>query len=104
MERRRNEDAMRMRIAENLWWLRAQRRISQEHLAERSEIHRTQISLLESGRREPLAGTIIALAGGLRVPVQELFTDIEFAPPKTATRGEYVVEPLEFPIDRKAPR
>jgi transcriptional regulator with XRE-family HTH domain len=104
MERRRNEDAMRMRVAENLWWLRAQRRMSQEHLADRSEIHRTQISLLESGRREPLAGTIVALASGLRVPVQELFAGIRFAPPKTGARGEYVVDPFEFPIDRKARR
>jgi len=37
------------RFGENLWWLRTQRRFSQEVLAERAGIHYTQISVLERG-------------------------------------------------------
>ncbi|MBS1860973.1 MAG: helix-turn-helix transcriptional regulator, partial [Actinobacteria bacterium] len=39
------------------------RHISQEALAERAGIHRTQISLLEMGQRQPLLETFVRLAG-----------------------------------------
>lgn len=100
MEHRRNEAAMHKRFADNLWWLRTLRRVSQEGLAYRSEIHRTQISLLEHGNRAPRLGTVVALAGGLDVPVEELLAGIGFEP-STKGIGGYLVEPFEIPTIRR---
>lgn len=55
-------------------------RISQEALAERAEVHRTQISLYETGRREPLLGTFVKLAGALGMEPAELLGPIRWAP------------------------
>jgi DNA-binding XRE family transcriptional regulator len=94
---RANEAEMLLRWAKNLWWLRSQRRYSQEVLADRSEIHRTQISLLENGRRAPLLPTLINLAGGLDVPPAKLVEGITYSPPARGMSGRYVVEPLIVP-------
>jgi transcriptional regulator with XRE-family HTH domain len=94
---RANEEAMVARFAKNLWWLRAQRKLSQESLAFRAEIHRTQVSLIEKGSRTPMVPTILALAGGLEVPVTNLFDGIEFRPPDGRQSGRYVIEPLIVP-------
>ena len=56
--------------------------ISQDVLADISTIHRTEISLLERGQREPRIGIVIKLAKALRVPVSDLTTDlVEYEPP-----------------------
>ena len=94
---RANEDEMLARLGKNLWWLRTQRRLSQEALAFRAEIHRTQITLVENGRRSPGAPTILALAGGLELPVEKLFEGISFRPPGLGRSGRYTVEPLIMP-------
>jgi transcriptional regulator with XRE-family HTH domain len=100
MGTRRNEDAMHKRFADNLWWARTLRRVSQEALAYQAEIHRTQISLLESGTRAPKLGTLVALAGGLDVPVEELLAGIDFESPAHGIGG-YLVEPFEIPTIRR---
>jgi transcriptional regulator with XRE-family HTH domain len=46
--------------------------LSQETLADRAGIHRTQISLYETGRRMPLAATLVRLAAALEVSVDQL--------------------------------
>jgi transcriptional regulator with XRE-family HTH domain len=55
-------------------------RISQEVLAERAGIHRTQISVIEAGRREPMLETIVRLAGALDLSTGELFGPIRWVP------------------------
>jgi transcriptional regulator with XRE-family HTH domain len=92
-----NEKEMLARFAKNLWWTRTQRRYSQEVLAERALIHRTQISLLESGKRAPLLPTILTLAGALDVPIEMLTEGITFKPPGDGQSGHYMVEPLIVP-------
>jgi transcriptional regulator with XRE-family HTH domain len=52
--------------------------LSQEALAERTGIHRTQFSLYESGERMPLTSTLIKLAAGLGVSVDQLLVGIEW--------------------------
>jgi transcriptional regulator with XRE-family HTH domain len=52
--------------------------LSQEALAERAGIHHTQISLYEHGRRMPLTSTLIRLAAGLGVSVDQLLVGIEW--------------------------
>jgi transcriptional regulator with XRE-family HTH domain len=52
--------------------------LSQEALAERAGIHRTQISLFELGERMPLTVTLIKLAAALEVSVEQLLAGIEW--------------------------
>ena len=49
----------RDRFAVNLRKARQSKQISQEELGFRCELHRTEISLLERGGREPRLGTIV---------------------------------------------
>ena len=49
----------RDRFAVNLRRARQRKKISQEELGFRCELHRTEISLLERGGREPRLGTIV---------------------------------------------
>jgi transcriptional regulator with XRE-family HTH domain len=52
--------------------------LSQEALAERADIHRTQISLYENGERMPLTSTLVKLAAALGVSVDQLLVGIEW--------------------------
>jgi transcriptional regulator with XRE-family HTH domain len=52
----------RQRFAVNLRRFRTELSLSQEELAFRCDLHRTEISLLERGGREPRLGTIVKLA------------------------------------------
>lgn len=87
-----HEDVLR-RFGENLWWVRTRRRFSQEVLADRAQIHRTQISSMETGQRSLMLPTFVALAAALEVPTEKLLEGIVFEP---AVRGPggFLVEPL----------
>ena len=47
--------------------------ISQDELARRSGLHRTYVSDLERGTRNPTVGSIQKIANALQVPVGKLF-------------------------------
>jgi transcriptional regulator with XRE-family HTH domain len=70
----------RDRFAVNLRKARQSKQISQEELGFRCELHRTEISLLERGGREPRLGTIVKLAGALETTPQELCDGIRWNP------------------------
>jgi len=53
------------RFAQNLRRRRIEVGISQEELGERTELHRTEISLLERAGREPRFATLLKLCGAL---------------------------------------
>ncbi len=57
----------RRQFAHNLRTLRTQAGLSQERLAFACQLHRTEISLLERGEREPRLSTLVRLAEGLGV-------------------------------------
>jgi len=65
-------DTPRDRFSINLREARAKARISQQELGDRCDLHRTEISLLERGGREPRLGTIIKLASALNVTPESL--------------------------------
>jgi transcriptional regulator with XRE-family HTH domain len=71
---------MEERFAANLKQLRAARSFSQEELAFRAEIHRTQVSLLESGNRIPRILTLMKLAGALEATPNDLLSGIAWTP------------------------
>jgi transcriptional regulator with XRE-family HTH domain len=70
----------RQRFAVNLRKARQKCGISQEELGFRCELHRTEISLLERGGREPRLGTIVKLAGALKTTPGELCDGIRWLP------------------------
>jgi transcriptional regulator with XRE-family HTH domain len=57
----------RQQFAANLRRLRNRAGISQEELADRCDLHRTEISLLERCRRSPRLETIVILSRGLEL-------------------------------------
>ena len=57
----------REQFAANLRRLRGRAGLSQEALADRCDLHRTEISLLERHKRSPRLETIVILARGLQL-------------------------------------
>lgn len=51
--------------------------LSQEALADRSGLHRTYISLLERGLRNPSIDVLVTLAAVLGVPASQLLAEAE---------------------------
>jgi transcriptional regulator with XRE-family HTH domain len=64
------------RFAGNLRATRRRRALSQEALAASADLHRTEVSLLERGRREPRLSTIVRLARALDVKPAALLRNI----------------------------
>lgn len=59
-------------FARNLARARKSAGLSQEALADKADMHRNEISLLERGEREPKIGTVARLAKALGVPTADL--------------------------------
>ncbi|HEX8958903.1 MAG TPA: helix-turn-helix transcriptional regulator [Solirubrobacterales bacterium] len=70
----------RDRFAVNLRKARQKKQISQEELGFRCDLHRTEISLLERGGREPRLATIMKLSAALAVSPEELCRGIRWLP------------------------
>lgn len=88
------------RFGANLLRIRQARKLSQESLAESAGIHRTQISMFETGQRQPLMETLVRLAGALEVPLSSLLEGIVFKPGPGG--GEFlIIEPPELPRFRQ---
>ena len=66
----------RKRFALNLRIERKAQALSQERLALRARIHRTEVSLLERGNRDPRLSTIVRLSRALDVPARCLLEDV----------------------------
>lgn len=62
----------RHRFAVNLRKVRRAAGITQQELGDRCDLHRTEISLLERGGREPRLGTIVKLSSALGVAPESL--------------------------------
>jgi transcriptional regulator with XRE-family HTH domain len=59
-------------LANRIRELRDQKGISQEELAHRAGLSRTGMGFLETGKRWPRLDTLMKVAGGLNVTVDEL--------------------------------
>ncbi len=68
------------RFGANLSRLREQAEVTQEELAFRASLHRTEIGLLERGGRLPRIDTLAKLAGALGVEPGALFEGIAWTP------------------------
>lgn len=65
------------KFAVNLRQRRKARDLSQEELGARSDLHTTEISRLERGKREPRLSTMVRLARALGIPVSDLVSGID---------------------------
>lgn len=84
--------ALAERFAFNARRLRAAADISQEELAFRAEVHRTQVSLIEAGERLPRLETLVKLAGALGVTTNDLVDGITWEPFEQLSGG-FAVSP-----------
>ena len=64
-------------FARNLRACRSRAGLSQERLAFKAKLHRTEVSLLERGAREPRLSTLVKLARALDMEPQKLLDGIE---------------------------
>jgi len=81
---------MAERFGRNLHKARRRAGFSQEELAALASLHRTEIGLIEHGKRLPRIDTVAKLAASLAVPVGDLFAGIEWAV-GSSRAGSFVV-------------
>lgn len=72
--------AIAKRFAANLLHERKRAGLSQETLAVRASLHRTQIGVLERGGRLPRIDTLVKLSGALGVMPNDLLAGISWRP------------------------
>ncbi len=77
------------RFGRNLWCARRRAGLSQEVLAKRASVHRTEVGKLENGQRLPRIDTLIKLKTVLEVSADDLLTGIEWMPPAPARDGQF---------------
>jgi len=84
-------------IAKNLRLLRDKKGMSQETLADRAGLHRTQLSVIERGLRNIRLDTHISLAAALGVPEIQLLIESgeELKPPKRGRPRKSAPPPSE---------
>jgi len=81
MSEEENDWTVAERFGANLMWLRCKAGVSQQELADLTEMHRAQVAALERGGRIPRLDTILKLAAGLGVSACELIAWIWWDPP-----------------------
>jgi transcriptional regulator with XRE-family HTH domain len=77
---------------------------TQEALAERADMHRTQISLLERALRNPGYDTITRLIGALEVDPSELFQGGAWVPGESGHDGRFDYEEDGAAVEKAASR
>jgi transcriptional regulator with XRE-family HTH domain len=83
---------MATRFGKNLNRCRKRAGFSQEELAVRASLHRTEIGLIERGERLPRIDTAVKLAGALGVPFDDLIEGIDWRPGSTKS-GSFSIAP-----------
>lgn len=82
------------RFGRNLFMARRRAGLSQEQLAVRAEVHRSEVGLLEHGRRVARIDTLLRLSGALEADPADLLRGIAWLPgdpPRSKGRGRYAV-------------
>jgi transcriptional regulator with XRE-family HTH domain len=85
--RRDNSDAVALKFGQNLRQCRRLVDLSQEELAARASLHRTEIGRLEKGERLPRVDTLIRLAGAMGIPPENLIVGIYWTPGEPKNGG-----------------
>ncbi len=87
---RAGSETVAERVGANLRRVRRREALSQEQLAVRASLHRTEIGRLEHGERVCRIDTLIRLAGAMAVPPGELLDGIDWVP-GPPTSGAFVL-------------
>ena len=90
----RTPRAVADRFGENLRRVRRRECLSQEQLAVRASLHRTEIGLLEHGERVCRIDTLIQLAGAMGVAPGDLLDGIDWIP-GPQPRGTFIFRPSQ---------
>lgn len=94
--RKIRSELVAVRFGQNLARARRREGLSQEALGVRASLHRTEIGLLEHGRRVARIDTLIQIAGAMSIDPTELLEGIYWTGGEPA-RGTFSVSPLEGP-------
>jgi XRE family transcriptional regulator, regulator of sulfur utilization len=84
-------DPLAQRFAQNLEFYFSASGLSQEALAAKAEIHRTQVSELLRGRGNPTLSTIVRIAGALGCQPADLVAGMNFEP--ADAQGKFKIKP-----------
>lgn len=82
------KNPLALRFGKNLQGCRERAGVAQESLSLIAGLHRTEVSMLERGLREPRLSTIVKLADALSIPLEELLVGIAWKPAGAAS-GEF---------------
>lgn len=93
MDGRRVDREVAAHFGRNLRRKRRWAGYSQEEVAERTGLHRTEIGMLEAGSRLPRIDTLMKVAGALEVKPEVLLAGIEWQPPGLSPDGSFVLRP-----------
>lgn len=77
-ERRSRAEGVATKFGHNLARARRRAALSQEELGVRASLHRSEIGLLENGRRVARVDTLIQLAGAMSIDPAELLDGIHW--------------------------
>lgn len=91
MDGRRVDEATARCLGRNLFLARRRAGLSQEELGALACLHRTEIGLIEGGRRLPRVDTLLKLAGSLGIRAEELVRGIEWTVPAPSRPGSFAV-------------
>lgn len=77
-DRKTRAEEVAIKFGENLVRCRRHADLSQEELGVRASLHRTEIGLLENGRRVARIDTLIQIAGAMSIPPAQLLEGIDW--------------------------
>jgi len=86
--RKMRSEEVAVRFGQNLARCRRRAALSQEELATRASLHRTEIGLLEHGQRVARIDTLVKLADAMSMPPSDLLEGIHWTP-GTASGGSF---------------
>lgn len=93
MDGRHVDRAAAERFGRNLFMARRRAGYSQEELAALCPLHRTEIGLLEKGRRLPRVDTLLKLAAALAIEPAVLLKGMDGEPVAGRGAGGFAVKP-----------
>lgn len=93
MDGRHVERAAAERFGRNLFMARRRAGFSQEELAALCALHRTEIGLLEKGRRLPRVDTLLKLCAALAIEPAVLLKGMDRMPAAGRGGGGFAVKP-----------
>ena len=88
-----------MKFGRNLWRCRRRASISQEELGALASLHRTEIGMVEQGKRLPRVDSLIKLACALSISPMELLEGIHWTP-GTPSEGGFAISERGLPGGR----